>query len=90
MTRNHGVPYHHIHRRDYQVMLHHLARTATGVRICHRLGALVRDFQPDLAVAGGPTVMLACGDVVFPLCSSPSLPPRYHESQGISIECVGF
>ena len=44
-------------------MLHRLARTAPGVRIC--LGAPVRDVQPDPAVAGGPSVTLACGEVPY-------------------------
>ena len=53
------LPHHH-------AMLHRLARTAPGVRIC--LGAPVRAVQPDPSVAGGPSVTLACGGSA--LCGS--------------------
>jgi salicylate hydroxylase len=62
MADNHGAPYYHIHRADYHAMLLRLARTAPGVRI--RLGAAVRGVQPDPAVAGGPSVTLASGEVI--------------------------
>ena len=62
MERDHGAPYYHIHRADYLAMLHHLANTAPGVRVC--LGATVRDVQPDPAVVGGPSVTLASGEVL--------------------------
>ena len=63
MTRDHGTPYYHIHRADYHAMLHRLASTAPGVRIC--LGAPVRAIQPDPSIAGGPSVTLACGEVLY-------------------------
>jgi len=63
MARDHGAPYYHIHRADYHAMLHRLARAAPGVRIC--LGATVRGVQPDPAVAGGPSVTLTCGEVLY-------------------------
>jgi len=63
MTRDHGAPYCHIHRADYQAMLHRLAHTAPGVRIC--LGAPAHAVQPDPSVAGGPSVTLACGRVLY-------------------------
>lgn len=63
MAHEHGAPYYHIHRADYHAMLLRLARAAPGgVRI--RLGAAVRAVQPDPAVAGGPSVTLASGEVV--------------------------
>ena len=63
MARDHGAPYYHIHRADYHAMLHRLARSAPGVRI--RLGAAVRSVQPDPSVVGGPSVTLACGEVLY-------------------------
>jgi salicylate hydroxylase len=63
MVSDHGVPYYHVHRADYQAMLHYLVRVAPGVLI--RLGSTVRDVQPDPAVAGGPSVTLASGEVVY-------------------------
>jgi len=63
VTLDHGAPYYHIHRGDYQAMLHRLAHTAPGVRIC--LGATVRDVQPDPAVRGGLSIMLVCGEVRY-------------------------
>ena len=62
MTQDHGSPYYHIHRADYHAMLLRLARAAPGVRI--RLGATVRDVQPDPALPGGPSVTLASGEVL--------------------------
>lgn len=62
VTLDHGAPYYHIHRGDYQAMLHQLA-CAAGVRIC--LGAPVRAVQPDPAVQGGPSVTLASGEVFY-------------------------
>jgi salicylate hydroxylase len=62
MARDHGAPYYHIHRADYQAMLHRLARAAPGVRI--RLGTTVSDVQPDPALGGGPSVRLACGEIL--------------------------
>ena len=44
MTRDHGAPYYHIHRADYQAMLHRLTRTAPGVRTC--LGAPFAPSNP--------------------------------------------
>jgi salicylate hydroxylase len=63
MARDHGAPYYHIHRADYHAMLHRLARAAPGVRI--RLGATVREVQPDPAVTGGPSVTLEGGEVLY-------------------------
>ena len=37
--------------------------TTPSVRICR--GAPVRDIQPDPAVQGGPSVTLACGEVLY-------------------------
>ena len=34
MTHDHGAPYYHIHRADYQAMPHRLTRTTPGVRTC--------------------------------------------------------
>jgi salicylate hydroxylase len=62
MEQDHGSPYYHIHRADYHAMLLRLARAAPGVRI--RLGAAVRDVQPDPALPGGPSVTLASGEVL--------------------------
>jgi salicylate hydroxylase len=62
MERDHGAPYYHVHRADYQAMLHRLART-TGVNI--RLSSTVREVQADPAVAGGPSVKLASGKVLY-------------------------
>jgi salicylate hydroxylase len=62
MIPAHGAPYYHIHRADYHTLLLRLARAAPGVHI--RLGASVRDVQPDPAVEGGPHVTLACGEVI--------------------------
>jgi 2-polyprenyl-6-methoxyphenol hydroxylase-like FAD-dependent oxidoreductase len=62
MVTDHGVPYYHVHRADYQAMLHRLVRAAPGVRT--RLGSTVRDVQPNPAVAGGPSVTLASGEVL--------------------------
>ena len=63
MARDHRAPYYHVHRADYHAMLHNLARAAPGVRI--RLDATVRSVQPDPAVAGGPSVTLSCGEVLY-------------------------
>jgi len=63
MTFDHGALYHHIHRRDYQAMLHQLTHTAPGVQI--HLGTPVRAVQPDPAVVGGPSVTLASGEVLY-------------------------
>jgi len=63
MTRDHGGPYCHIHRVDYQAMLHRLARTAPDVRIC--LCAPVRAVQPDPSVPEGPSVTLTYGEVLY-------------------------
>ena len=62
MEREHGAPYYHVHRADYLAMLHHLVKSAPGVRVC--VGATVRDVQPDPAIAGGPSVTLASGEVL--------------------------
>jgi salicylate hydroxylase len=62
MIPDYGAPYYHIHRADYHTLLLRLARAAPGVHI--RLGANVRDVQPDPAVEGGPHVTLACGEVI--------------------------
>ena len=62
LVPEHGAPYYHIHRADYHTLLLRLAREAPGVLI--RLGATVRDVQPDPAVGGGPSVTLASGEVV--------------------------
>jgi hypothetical protein len=59
----HGAPYYHIHRADYHTLLLRLARAAPGVHI--RLGAAVRDAQPDPTVEGGPSVTLASGEVIY-------------------------
>ena len=58
----HGAPYYHIHRADYHTLLLRLARAAPGVNI--RLGATVRNVQPDPAVEGGPSVTLVSGEVI--------------------------
>ena len=63
MVRDHGAPQYQIHRADCHAMLHRLACTAPGVRIC--LGAAVKDAQPDPAVVGGPSVTLASGEVFY-------------------------
>jgi salicylate hydroxylase len=62
MVEDHGSPYYHIHRGDYQAMLLHLVRAAPGVRI--RLNAAVRDVQPDPSVQDGPSVTLASGEIL--------------------------
>ena len=65
MAHEHGSQYYHVHRADYHAMLLRLARAAPGVRI--RLGAAVRDVQPDPAApggGGGPSVTLASGEVL--------------------------
>jgi len=62
MASDHGASYYHVHRADYQAMLLRLAGAA-GVRICLR--STVRDVQPDPAVAGGPSVTLAGGEVLY-------------------------
>ena len=63
MERDYGAPYYQIHRADYHAMLHRLAVAAPGVHI--RLGASVCDVQPDPAVAGGPSVTLRSGEVIY-------------------------
>lgn len=63
MAQDHGSPYYHIHRADYHALLLRLARAAPGVRI--RLGAAVRDVQPDPALPGGPSITLASGEVLY-------------------------
>ena len=63
MVRDHGAPNYQVHRADYHAMLHRLACTAPGVRIC--LGSAVKDVQPDPAVVGGPSVTLASGEVLY-------------------------
>ena len=63
MERDHGAPYYQIHRADYHAMLHRLAATAPNVHI--RLGATVCDVQPDPAVAGGPSITLESGEVLY-------------------------
>ncbi|KAH9010148.1 FAD/NAD-P-binding domain-containing protein [Lactarius hengduanensis] len=63
MIPEHGAPYYHIHRADYHTLLHRLALAAPGVHV--RLGATVRDVQPDPAVRGGPSVTLASGEVIY-------------------------
>ena len=62
MALDYGSPYYQIHRADYHTLLLRLARAAPGVHI--RLGATVSDVQPDPAVKGGPSVTLACGEVI--------------------------
>lgn len=62
MVRNHGAPYYQIHRADYHAMLHRLAVKA-GVHI--RLGATVCEVQPDPAIAGGPSITLMSGEVLY-------------------------
>ncbi len=62
MIPEHGAPYCHIHRADYHTLLLRLARAAPGVHI--RLGATVREAQPDPAVEGGPSVTLVSGEVI--------------------------
>ena len=62
MVEDHGSPYYHIHRGDYQAMLLHLVRAAPDVRI--RLNAAVRDVQPDPSVQDGPSVTLASGEIL--------------------------
>jgi salicylate hydroxylase len=62
ITRDHGVPYYHVHRADLQAMLHCLVRAAPGVRIC--FDSTVHDVQPDPTLAGGPSVTLASGEVL--------------------------
>ena len=62
MEREHGAPYYHIHRACYLAMLHRLVKSAPGVRVY--LGATVSDVQPDPAIAGGPSVTLASGEVL--------------------------
>ena len=44
-------------------MLHRLACTAPGARVC--LSTTARDVQPDPVVAGGLSVTLASGKVLY-------------------------
>ena len=62
MAQDHGSRYYHIHRADHHAMLLRPSRAAPGVRI--RLGATVRDVQPDPAIPGGPSVTLASGELL--------------------------
>ncbi|KZV70868.1 FAD/NAD-P-binding domain-containing protein [Peniophora sp. CONT] len=62
MDEQYGAPYLHIHRADYHAMLLRLAKAAPGVTV--RLGAFVRDVQPDPTAEGGPSVTLASGEVI--------------------------
>ena len=62
MASDHKASYYHVHRAEYQAMLLRLA-DAAGVPVC--LGSTVSVVQPDPAVAGGPSVTLASGEVLY-------------------------
>lgn len=63
--RNHRAVtvYYQINRADYHVMLRRLACMTPSERV--RRGATVCDVQPDPAVAGGPSITLAYGEVFY-------------------------